>query len=143
MPDDTGGTEGARPPPPRRGSPRATRPSPTNCSPPTAPATPAALAPGVAGAKRWVAGLRRAFPDLSAVVEAQITEGDTVVQRIVCGGTHRGAFLGPPPTGRCATWQVVAIWRIARDGKVATQCASVSACWKAKGGVDRCRPNGY
>ena len=84
----------------------------------------AALAPGVAGAKRWVAQLRRAFPDLSAVVEAEVAEGDTVVQRIACGGTHRGAFLGVPPTGRRASWQLVAIHRIGRDGRVAEQWAS-------------------
>src|SRR5687767_9588131 len=32
----------------------------------------AMLALGVAGAKQWVSALRRAFPDLSAVVEAEI-----------------------------------------------------------------------
>ena len=85
---------------------------------------PATLAPGVAGAKRWVAALRRAFPDLSAVVEAEIAEGDTVVQRIACSGTHQGAFLGLPPTGRRVAWQMVAIQRIGRDGKVAEHWAS-------------------
>ena len=85
---------------------------------------PTALAPGVAGAKRWVAALRRAFPDLSAVVEAEIAEGDTVVQRIACSGTHAGAFLGLSPTGRHATWQLVAIQRIGPDGKCAEHWAS-------------------
>ena len=85
---------------------------------------PAALAPGAAGAKRWVAALRRAFPDLSAVVEAEIAEGDTVVQRIACSGTHRGGFLGLPPTGRRVAWQLVAIQRIGPDGRVAEHWAS-------------------
>ena len=85
---------------------------------------PAALAPGVAGATRWVAALRRAFPDLSAVVEAEVAEGDTVVQRIACRGTHRGTFLGLPPTGRRATWQLVAIQRIGPDGRVAEHWSS-------------------
>lgn len=85
---------------------------------------PATLAPGVVGAKRWVAALRRAFPDLSAVVEAEIAEGDMVVQRIACGGTHRGEFLGLPPTGRRVTWQLVAIQRIGPDGKVAEHWSS-------------------
>ena len=53
---------------------------------------PATLAPGVAGAKRWVTALRRAFPDLSAVVEAEIAEGDTVVQRIARLGRWLGCF---------------------------------------------------
>lgn len=85
---------------------------------------PATLAHGVAGAKRWVAALRRAFPDLSAMVEAEVVEGDTVMQRIACGGTHRGAFLGLPPTGRRVTWQLVVIQRIGPDGKVAEHWAS-------------------
>ena len=82
------------------------------------------LAPGVAGVQRWVAALRRAFPDLSAVVEAEVAEGDTVVQRIACSGTHRGDFLGLPPTGRRAAWQLVAIQRLRPDGKCAEHWAS-------------------
>lgn len=85
---------------------------------------PATLGPGVAGVKRWVAALRRAFPDLSAVVEAEIAEGDMVVQRIACGGTHQGEFLGVSPTGRRATWQLVTIQRFGRYGKVAEHWCS-------------------
>lgn len=85
---------------------------------------PAALAPGVAGMKRWVTALRRAFPDLFALVEAEIAEGDTVVQQIACSGTHLGEFLGLPPTGRRVTWQLVAIQRLDPDGKVAEHWAS-------------------
>ena len=85
---------------------------------------PAPLAPGVAGVRRWVAALRRAFPDLCAVVEAEIAEGDTVVQRIACSGTHQGEFLSVPPTGRRATWQLVEIQRLGPDGKVAEHWSS-------------------
>ncbi len=85
---------------------------------------PAPLDPGVAGVQRWVTALRRAFPDLCAVVEAEVAEGDTVVQRIACSGTHAGEFLGLPPTGRRATWQLVAIQRIGPDGKCAEHWAS-------------------
>ncbi len=85
---------------------------------------PAPLAPGVAGVQRWVTALRRAFPDLCAVVEAEVAEGDTVVQRIACSGTHAGEFRGLPPTGRRATWQLVEIQRIGPDGKVAEHWSS-------------------
>ncbi len=86
-----------------------------------APARPAS---GVEGAKQFVLALRRAFPDLCAVVEAEIAEGDTVVQRIACSGTHQGEFLGLPPTGRRAAWKLVTIQRIDPDGKCAEHWAS-------------------
>jgi steroid delta-isomerase-like uncharacterized protein len=85
---------------------------------------PAPLAPGVEGLKRWARALRRAFPDLRAIVEDEIAEGDTVVQRLTLSGTHRGTFLDIPPTGKRATWQLVAIQRLGPDGKVAEQWAS-------------------
>jgi steroid delta-isomerase-like uncharacterized protein len=85
---------------------------------------PAPLAPGTEGLKRWTRALRRAFPDLRAIVEDEIAEGDTVVQRLTLSGTHRGTFLGIPATGRRATWQLVAIQRLGRDGKVAEHWSS-------------------
>ena len=74
--------------------------------------------------KQWVRALRRAFPDLRAIVEDEIAEGDTVVQRLTLSGTHRGTFLGLPATGRRATWQLVAIQRLGRDGKFAEHWSS-------------------
>ncbi len=93
-------------------------------APDLVPHGPLPHAPGVAGAKQLALALRRAFPDLCAVVEAEIAEGDTVVQRIACSGTHAGEFLGLPPTGRRATWQLVEIQRIGPDGKVAEHWTS-------------------
>ena len=84
----------------------------------------APLPPGVEGVKHWVRTLRRAFPDLCAIVEDEIAEGDTVVQRLTLSGTHRGTFLGVPPTGRRATWQLVAIQRLGRDGRFAEHWSS-------------------
>ncbi len=79
---------------------------------------PAPLAPGAEGMKQLVRGLRWAFPDLRAVVEDEIAEGDRVVQRLTLIGTHRGDFLGIPPTGKRAIWQLVSIQRLGRDGKI-------------------------
>ena len=75
--------------------------------------------PGVAGTKQVVLTLRRAFPDLCALVEDEIAEGDRVVQRITLSGTHWGEYYGLKPTGRRATWQLVTIQRIGPDGKIA------------------------
>src|SRR5688572_21407740 len=81
-------------------------------------------APGVAGAKELAIALRRAFPDLCAIVDDEIAEGDTVVQRITLRGTHVGEYFGLPPTGRRAAWQVVTIQRFGTDGKVTEHWAS-------------------
>ena len=76
-----------------------------------------ASAPGVDGLKAWVVTLRRSFPDLRAMVEDEIAEGDTVVQRLVLSGTHEGEFGGLQPTGRHVTWDLVEILRVGPDGK--------------------------
>jgi predicted ester cyclase len=85
---------------------------------------PAPHAPGVTGVKEFALALRVAFPDLCAIVEDEIAEGDRVVQRLALSGTHRGEYRGLPPTGRRVTWQVVAIQRIGPDGKVAEHWSS-------------------
>lgn len=76
------------------------------------------IAPTAASVTRWVRALRQAFPDLCALVEDEIAEGDRVVQRLTLSGTHRGDYCGLPPTGRRATWQLVAIQRLGPDGKI-------------------------
>lgn len=81
-------------------------------------------APGIAGAKQLTLALRRAFPDLCAIVEDEIAEGDRVVQRLTLSGTHRGEYCGLPPTGQRATWQLVAIQRISPEGKIAEHWSS-------------------
>jgi predicted ester cyclase len=81
-------------------------------------------APGVAGTKQFVLALRRAFPDLRAVVEDEIAAGDTVVQRITCSGTHKGEYCGIPPTGKRVTWQLVTIQRLGHDSRFAEHWSS-------------------
>ena len=41
-----------------------------------------------------------AFPDLRHHVEDQVAADDTVVNRLLVRGTHRGDFQGIPPTGK-------------------------------------------
>jgi predicted ester cyclase len=79
------------------------------------------FAPHIGGTKRWVTALRQAFPDLCAIVEDEIAEGDTVVQRLTYRGTHAGTFLGLPPTGSRVTWQAMEIRRLGPDGKFTEQ----------------------
>ncbi len=43
---------------------------------------------------------RSAFPDLHCTVEDEIGEGDKLAAHWTMRGTHKGPFLGNPPTNR-------------------------------------------
>lgn len=66
--------------------------------------------PGLAGLQDILRAMRAGFPDLVFTIEEQISEGDKVVSRFTWTGTHRGAFLGIPPTGK-----PVRVWGIVID----------------------------
>lgn len=70
------------------------------------------------GVKMLFGYLRSAFPDLQARVQEQIAEGEKVATRKVFEGTHRGEFLGAPPTGRTVTFEVIDILTF-REGRIA------------------------
>jgi predicted ester cyclase len=58
-------------------------------------------APKLAGAaKRWIAPFQASFPDMRMEIVELVAEGDTVVGRFRCSGTHLGEWQGHPPTGR-------------------------------------------
>ena len=52
---------------------------------------------------------RNAFPDLRLTVEGLTAEGETVVARWSCHGTHKGELNGIPPTGKQFTISGVTI----------------------------------
>lgn len=52
------------------------------------------------GLKQLIALFRSAFPDLHCTVEDEISEGDKMAAHWTMRGTHRGLFLGTPPTSR-------------------------------------------
>jgi steroid delta-isomerase-like uncharacterized protein len=52
------------------------------------------------GLKRLIATYRTAFPDLHCTLEAEIREGDQLAAHWTMRGTHKGSFLGNPPTGK-------------------------------------------
>lgn len=69
-------------------------------------------------APRAFAGMMRdAFPDFNATVEDMIVEGDKLVVRARMSGTHKGEFMGIPPTGNKVDVQAIDIVAI-RNGKV-------------------------
>ncbi len=51
-------------------------------------------------AKRWVSPFQSAFPDFEMEIVDLIAEGEKVVARFRCSGTHLGEWLGVPATGR-------------------------------------------
>jgi len=73
---------------------------------------------GVEGLKQFATMFLAAFPDVQITTEDQIAEGDKVVTRWTITGTHKGEFMGIPPTGVKATWTGISIGRAADDKAV-------------------------
>jgi predicted ester cyclase len=74
---------------------------------------------GPAGANRWALEWHTIFPIQHKTIETLVAEGDQVVALFTERGVHQGEFFGLPPTGRQATWPVIAIFRLT-DGKIST-----------------------
>ena len=56
--------------------------------------------PGVEGFKQGMSAFRQAFPDLRIVVDDIFADGEKVVARSTMKGTHKGAFMNMPSTGK-------------------------------------------
>jgi steroid delta-isomerase-like uncharacterized protein len=56
-----------------------------------------------------------AFPDLHFEIDDIFAEEDRVVTRMTANGTHSGAYLGFPPTGKKINCSVMGIARIEGD----------------------------
>ena len=62
--------------------------------------------------------LLAAFPDWRMTVEDLIAGGDKTVARVTVTGTHKGEFMGVPPTGTRVGVQLIDIMRFDRAGLV-------------------------
>lgn len=51
-------------------------------------------------AREWVGPFLESFPDVSMDIVRMISDGDTVVARLRCSGTHLGVWRGHAPTGK-------------------------------------------
>jgi len=67
---------------------------------------------GIEGSKQSVLMLRKAFPDIKYTVEDMFGEGDKLVARWSAKGTHKGDFMGIPPTGKQVFFSGIEIIRI-------------------------------
>ena len=64
--------------------------------------------PGREGLKFVLNSMFTGFPDMNWAVHEQIAEGEKVVTRFTWTGTHKGEFMGIPPTNkRVEVWGVV------------------------------------
>ncbi len=67
--------------------------------------------------KKRTALYRTAFPDLHLTIEDVIAEGETVMTRWSCRGTHKGDLNGIAPTGKHITISGVTVARFS-NGKI-------------------------
>lgn len=74
-------------------------------------------ATGAEKLKHVWAVLLRGLPDLQLDVKDLIGEGDKIVARIVCSGTHLGEYMGVAPTGKSIVYDEIFIFRFT-DGRV-------------------------
>src|SRR3954470_981619 len=56
--------------------------------------------------------MRGGFPDIQWTLEETICEGDKVAARFMMRGTHRGPFMGVPPSGKKIEVQAMNLYRI-------------------------------
>jgi predicted ester cyclase len=72
----------------------------------------------VEAAEQEAADFRRGFPDVVSTIEDLIAEGDRVVARWRSSATHRGEYMGIPPTGKEVEFTGISVYRI-EAGKIA------------------------
>jgi steroid delta-isomerase-like uncharacterized protein len=66
---------------------------------------------------RYVEQTRAAFPDWHNRIDELIAADEKVVARLTWTGTHRGEFLGIPPSGRTVSYVGAAFFRL-QAGKI-------------------------
>lgn len=82
--------------------------------------------------RQVVTMLRSAFPDLTIEVTDMVAEGNEVAARLAMTGTHRGPFLGLPPTGRRFSSEQMRFMRF-RDGQMTDSWSMIDfAGWRAQ-----------
>jgi len=74
--------------------------------------------------KRLFSGMYDAFPDLHFTLDDEIVVGDKAAIRWTATGTHKGTFMGSPPTNKKITAWVLEIDRFV-NGKLAEYWARI------------------
>jgi len=76
------------------------------------------LPPTKSGTLDFFRMLLTAFPDMQMVVDDLIAGGDKTVARVTATATHRGDFMGVPPTGTRVEINLIDIMRFDATGLV-------------------------
>jgi predicted ester cyclase len=63
--------------------------------------------------RKFMNELYSAFPDVHNTIEDMVTEGDKVAVRLKQTYTHKGEFMGVPPTNKKVTMWLIQIYRMA------------------------------
>src|SRR5436190_1467088 len=87
---------------------------------------PPPLKPGIQGFKDIGRMMNHAFPDVVVTEEFLVADENTVVERSSAVATHRGEFMGIPPTGRRIRWTEIHIYRF-EQGRIAVHWVELSA----------------
>ena len=72
---------------------------------------------GIKNVKQSTSEEFSAFPDLHFTIDDMVAEGDKVAARITMTGTHKGEYMGAPPTNKKITIRAITIERFA-GGKI-------------------------
>ena len=76
--------------------------------------------------KQMESELYDALPDLHVTIDDMVAEGDKVATRTTWTGTHKGEFMGVPPTNKKVTFSLIVINRFA-GGKIVEDHGEYSA----------------
>ena len=73
---------------------------------------------GAADLAGFAAAFQGAFPDFRDEVQEIIAEDDRVAARGVSRGTHRGAFMGIPASGKEVVVNWISLFRLTPEGRI-------------------------
>ena len=101
------------------------------------------IRPGVAGLRDHYTNLLKGFPDMRIEIDDIIADGEKVAHRFMFYGTHKGEFLGVPPTGKLVSAagvhihlfshnQAVEVWQILDTFSFLSQIGAVPRLRDAK-----------